>query len=132
MTKRNKHEKLKNAAVSIGILVSITMLCMVVSLFTVARTRTTEPYRTSVDLARKSPQVRQALGEPITVGWLPQGAVNNSDGGEAQLNIPLRGPKAGATIRVNGKKRDGVWTYWAIRVDTEQGEHIDLLEESGR
>ena len=132
MTKRNKHEKLKNAAVSIGILVSITMLCMVVSLFTVARTRTTEPYRTSVDLARKSPQVRQALGEPITVGWLPQGAVNNSDGGEAQLNIPLRGPKSGATIRVNGKNRDGVWTYWAIRVDTEQGEHIDLLEESGR
>ena len=128
MTKINKHERLKTAGVAVGILVLISMLCMVISLISVASIRTTEPYRHSVDLALKSPKVRQALGEPLTVGWLPQGNVNDSNGGEAQLNIPLRGTNGSATIRVNGTNRDGTWKYWAIRVDTDRGEHIDLQE----
>jgi hypothetical protein len=121
MTKINKHEWLKTIGVSVGILVLISMLCMVISLISVASIRTTEPYRHSVDLALKSPKVRQALGEPLTVGWLPQGNVNDSNGGEAQLNISLRGPNGSATIRVNGTNIDGTWKYWAIRVDTDQG-----------
>ena len=128
MTKTNKRERLKKAGLSVGILVSVIMLCMAISLISTARIRTTEPYRHSVDLALKSPKVREVLGEPVTVGWLPQGAVTASDGGEAQLYIQLRGPKAGATIRVNGTYRDGAWKYWAIRVDTDGGEQIDLLE----
>ena len=128
MTKINKHEWLKTAGVSVGILVLISMLCAVISLISVVSIRTTEPYRYSVDLALKSAKVRQALGEPLTVGWLPQGNVNDSNGGEAQLNISLRGPNGSATIRVNGTNRDGTWKYWAIRVDTDQGERIDLLE----
>jgi hypothetical protein len=128
MTKSNKHEWLKTAGVGIGILVLILILCMVTSLISVARIRTTEPYRHSVDLALKSPKVRQALGEPVTVGWFPQGAVNESNGGEAQMYIQLRGTNASATIRVNGTNRNGTWKYWAIRVDTDRGEHIDLLE----
>lgn len=123
----NMHERAKNAALSIGILILITTLCMGISLLSTARIRTTEPYRHAVDLALKSPEVRAALGEPMTVGWLPAGNVSAVEGGEVQLNIPLRGPEASATIRVNGTKRDGGWTYWAIRVDTERGEHFDLL-----
>lgn len=127
MTKTHMHAWLKNVGVSVGILVFITMICMAASLITVARIRTTEPYKHSVDLALKSPEVRKALGEPITVGRLPQGNVSAVDGGEVQLYIPLRGPTDSATIRVNGTYRDDTWTYWAIRVDTEGGEHIDLL-----
>ncbi len=128
MTKSNRHARLRTAGVSVAVLLFVTMLCMGISLLSVARIRTTEPYRHSVDLALKSPEVRQALGEPVTVGWLPQGAVSSSEGGEVQLYIPLRGTSASATIRVNGTNRDGEWKYWAIRVDTDRGEHINLLE----
>ena len=128
MIKVNKHKRLKKVGVSVGILVFVSILCMVISLISVAKIRTTEPYRHSVDLALKSPKVREALGEPVTVGWLPQGAVNVSEGGEAQLYISLRGTNASATIRVNATNRDGTWKYWAIRVDTDRGERIDLLE----
>ena len=100
ITKINKHEWLKTAGLSVGILVFISILCMVISLISVARICTTEPYRHSVDLALKSPKVRQALGEPVTAGWLPQGAVNASNGGKAELYIPLRGTNASAKIRV--------------------------------
>jgi hypothetical protein len=128
MTKSNKHGWLKSIGVSLGIVVLVATLCMGISLLSTARIRTTEPYQHAVDLALKSPEVRAALGEPVTVGWLPAGNVSAVEGGEVQLNIPLRGPNASATIRVNGTKRDGRWTYWAIRVDTERGDHFDLLE----
>jgi len=128
MNKNNKHKRLKTIGVAFGILVLLSILCMGISLMAVARVRTTEPYKHSVGLALNSPKVRQALGEPVTVGRFPQGAVNVSNGGEAQLYIPLRGPNAGATIRVNGKNIGGTWKYYAIRVDTDRGEHIDLLE----
>ena len=128
MTKVNKHKRLKTVGVAVGILVVVSMLCMVISLIAVARVRTTEPYRHSVDLALKSAKVRQALGEPVTVGWFPQGSVNDINGGEAQLYISLQGANDSATIRVNATNRNGTWKYWAIRVDTERGEHIDLLE----
>ena len=128
MTKVNKHERLKTVGVLVGILVFVSIVCMVISLISVASISTTEPYRHSVDLALKSPKVREALGEPVTVGWLPQGAVNVSEGGEAELYISLRGTNASATIRVNATNRDGTWEYWAIRVDTDRGERIDLLK----
>ena len=128
MTKVNKHKRLKTVGVTVGILVIILILCWVISLIYVARIRSTEPYRHSVDLALNSPKVLQALGEPVTVGGLPQGAVNASNGGEAQLYIPLRGTNISATIRVNATMRNGTWKYWAIRVDTDLGEHIDLLD----
>jgi len=129
MTKVKKHERLKTAGVAVGIVVFLSILCMVISVIgSVAAIRKTEPYTHSVELALESPQVRQALGEPVTVGWFTQGAVNDSNGGEAQMYIPLRGPNTSATIRVNATNRNGTWKYWAIRVDTEQGEHIDLLE----
>ena len=67
------------------------------------------PSRAGIHAA--SPARPSALGEPLTVGWLAQGAVNNAEGGEAQLNSPLYGPEGSATIRVNGTSRDGTWTW---------------------
>lgn len=64
----------------------------------------------------------------MTVGWFPQGGVNVANGGNAELYIPLRGTNGRASIRVNGTNRGGTWKYYTIRVDTDQGEHIDLLE----
>ncbi len=128
MTKIVSQEKLKTVGVAVGILIVVIFLCWSISLLAVIRIRTTEPYSHSVDLALKSQEVRQALGEPLKVGWFPQGNVNDANGGDAQLYIPLRGTITSATIRVNSTKINGKWKYWAIRVDTDQGEHIDLLE----
>ncbi len=120
---------LKNIGVSVGIIVILSILCFVISLMgSVVAIRKTEPYQHSVDLALASPKVRQALGEPITVGWFPQGSVNSANGGDAELYIPLKGANYGASIRVNGANRNGTWKYYAIRVDTDRGEHINLLE----
>ena len=127
MTRKSKQERLKSIGVTVGIVLFVTTLCLAISWLSVMRTRRTEPYKTAVDLALNDPRVQQALGTPVTVGWLPQGAVNTANGGEAELNIPLEGPLGSATIRVNATNQAGSWKYWTIRVDTDQGERIDLL-----
>jgi len=125
-----KHAVLKNVGVALGILACLTLLCVVLSVIgSVVAIRQTEPYATSVELALGSTAVQQALGEPVTVGWFPQGSVNIANGGDAELYIPLRGSRASASIRVNGTNVDGEWKYYAIRVDTSEGEHINLLEQ---
>lgn len=125
-----KHPVLKNVGVAFAILACLTIICVVLSVIgSVVAIRQTEPYATSVELALGSTAVQQALGEPVTVGWFPQGSVNIANGGDAELYIPLRGSKASASIRVNGTNLDGVWKYYAIRVDTSEGEHINLLEQ---
>lgn len=125
-----KHPVLKNVGVAFAILACLTVICVVLSVIgSVVAIRQTEPYATSVELALGSTAVQQALGEPVTVGWFPQGSVNIANGGDAELYIPLRGSKASASIRVNGTNLDGVWKYYAIRVDTSEGEHINLLEQ---
>lgn len=125
-----KRAVLKNVGVAFAILACLTVLCVVLSVVgSVVAIRQTEPYATSLELALGSTAVQQALGEPVTVGWFPQGSVNIANGGDAELYIPLRGSKASASIRVNGTNLDGVWKYYAIRVDTSEGEHINLLEQ---
>lgn len=125
----NRYGSLKNVAVTAGILLVLTLLCVVISLIgSVVAIRQTEPYQHSVDLALNSPEVRQALGEPVTVVRFPQGAVNPGNGGDAELYIPLRGLNGSGNIRVNGTNINGTWKYYAIRVDTDHGEHINLLE----
>jgi hypothetical protein len=125
-----KNAVIKNVGVAFAILACLTVICVVLSVIgSVVAIRQTEPYATSVELALGSTAVQQALGEPVTVGWFPQGSVNIANGGDAELYIPLRGSRASASIRVNGTNVDGAWKYYAIRVDTSEGEHINLLEQ---
>ncbi|MEM7116756.1 MAG: cytochrome c oxidase assembly factor Coa1 family protein [Chloroflexota bacterium] len=120
---------LKTAVVMLGILAILSLLCIAISAYaTLVMIQSTEPYARSVELALDSPEVQQALGAPITVGHFPQGNVNDVNGGDAELYIPLHGTSASASIRVNGTRIDGTWKYYAIRVDTNSGLRINLLE----
>jgi len=129
MTKVNIRDRLKTVFLVLGILVLLTTICTGIGLLgPMATIRGSEPYKHSVELALNSPEVHQVLGEGLTVGWITQGSVNASNGGVAQLYIPLRGTNDSASIRVNATNRNGTWKYFAIRVDTNGGDHIDLLD----
>lgn len=122
-------DSLKTIVVGGGAVFILLVLCIAISLLvSVTSVRRTEPYQHSVDLALNSAAVREALGDPITVGRFPQGAVNTAVGGNAELYIPLHGAHTDASIRVNAQNINGTWQYYAIRVDTDDGDHIDLLE----
>jgi hypothetical protein len=89
--------------------------------------KSSEPYQTAVAHAKANEKVVSALGTPIDEGF-PMGKVNtNNDTGDADLSIPLTGPKGKATIYVVGTRSGGTWTYSKMSATiTGTDESIDL------
>lgn len=92
--------------------------------------KSSDPYKVSVERAKASPAVVEKLGEPITEGFLVTGNINVSGpSGNANLAIPIAGPKAEATIYVQGVKAMGQWSFPRLVVEIEKtAERIDLSE----
>lgn len=90
--------------------------------------RSSEPYRESMERARRDDRVIAALGTPIEPGIFISGSINTqNNNGDADLSIPIHGPKGKARIHVVGTKESGRWSYSRMTVTPEQGEPIDLL-----
>jgi len=91
--------------------------------------RTSDPFNVGVQRARESPDVVASLGEPIEVGWLISGNINvNGPSGEANLSIPLTGPKGAATLYVVAEKSAGEWVFERLEVEIEgASDRVDLL-----
>jgi hypothetical protein len=75
----------------------------------------------SADQARSNPTVANALGSPIKEGFLVSGNINvNGASGNAELAIPISGPKGKATIYVEAVKSAGEWSFSKLVVKLEQ------------
>ena len=67
--------------------------------------KSTDVYKDALARARADPAVIEALGSPIKDGFLMSGNTNvNGAAGEANLAIPISGPKGKGTIYVSAKK----------------------------
>lgn len=87
----------------------------------------------AVARAQASPAVVEALGEPIEAGFPRNSSVNihNSDG-EAEMVLPLSGPKGSGRLRVEAERHGGgPWELETLlfTADDRQGE-INLLAAS--
>ena len=92
--------------------------------------KTSDAYQLALARAQESPAVMAALGTPITEGFLMKGNIHVSGpSGQAQLEIPIRGPKGGATIYVAAEKTKGVWHFEYLIVQTNGDEkRFDLSD----
>ena len=90
--------------------------------------RASTPYRDAVTRAQTDPRVIALLGSPIEPGYFFSGSINTQNrDGDATFDIPLRGPKGKATLRVKAIKKRGRWTYTELIVTPPSGAEIDLL-----
>jgi hypothetical protein len=87
-------------------------------------------YGDALTRARANPQVIAAIGEPIEAGWLASGSVNTSGpSGNADISIPIKGPKGKGTVYVVAKKSAGKWGFQTLQVELAgQADRIDLLK----
>ena len=77
--------------------------------------KSSEPYKHAVAQAQANPQVTAAIGTPVEPGFMAGGNINlNGNNGNADLVIPLKGPKGSGTLFVTGTKTNGVWTYQTL------------------
>ena len=100
-----------------------------VALIIFSAMKSTDVYKDALAIAKVEPSVIEALGSPITEGFLVSGNTNvNGASGEANLSIPISGPHGKGTIYVAAKKSLGRWNYSGLTVEIEKThQRIDLL-----
>src|ERR1043165_9333446 len=94
--------------------------------------KSTDVYKEALARAMANSTVIEALGSPITEGFLVSGNTNvNGASGEANLSIPVAGPKGKATIYVAAQKSLGRWNYSGLVVEiAKTHQRIDLLQRA--
>jgi hypothetical protein len=79
--------------------------------------RSSDAYQGALGLAKHDSRVVAAIGAPIEPGWFTSGNIHVGLGsGHASLAIPISGPRASGTIRVEADKGGGKWSYRALNV----------------
>ena len=88
-------------------------------------------YSEAVAKVKANPAVQEALGTPIEEGWFVSGNVSfEGVTGEADLAIPISGPKDKGTIYVLAEKGGAEWAFSTLEVRVKgSGEKIDLVED---
>jgi hypothetical protein len=91
--------------------------------------RNSDVYKLALAKASENSQVRELIGEPIRPGWLISGQMNVSGStGNANLLIPVSGPRGKGAIRAVARKSAGAWLFTCLQVTIEdQPASIDLL-----
>ena len=92
--------------------------------------KSTDIYKIAVARAKADPAVLEALGSPLEEGLFLSGKTNvNGSSGEADIAIPISGPKRKGTLYVVATKSAGRWEYKTMVVEVKgTGERIDLLK----
>ncbi len=93
--------------------------------------KSSDAYVLALARAKASPAVIERLGVPIKEGFFAGGNINvNGPSGEAELSIPISGPKGSATIFLEARKSAGQWSFGKLLVEVKgSNERIDLLAE---
>jgi hypothetical protein len=109
--------------------VLIVLFVLGIVLIVFGALKSSDAYKTAVARAKANPQVISALGEPIEEGMFLSGKTNvEGSSGEADLTIPISGPKGKAKIFAIATKRAGRWNYSTLEVEIAGAEdRIDLL-----
>jgi len=92
--------------------------------------KSSDVYKDALARAKTHPAVIEALGSPVTEGFLVSGNTNvNGASGEANLSIPVSGPKGKGTIYVAARKSLGRWNYSGLVLEiVKTHQRIDLLQ----
>ena len=93
--------------------------------------KSSDVYKDALKRAKAEPAVIEALGSPIKDGMFVSGRTNvNGASGEANLAIPIYGPKGEGTLYVVAEKSVGAWNYSNLVVEVKKTKNrIDLLHE---
>lgn len=74
--------------------------------------RSSDVYQYTLQKASHDPRVTAVTGEPVEAGMMASGSVNTSnDSGQANLSIPIHGPRGAGRVSVTAHKAGGAWTY---------------------
>jgi len=117
------------AAGCLGLLVLAAVFVGVILLAVSTGMKSSDAYAQALEAAQEHPAIVEALGEPMEPGFLPGGSINvTGPTGQADLSIPIKGPKGSGTIYLSATKSAGIWQFSILEVAVEgREERIELL-----
>lgn len=76
-----------------------------------------EPSEYAMEMTQSNVQIIESIGEPIEKNGMPSGNISYvNESGEADLQIPVKGPKGDAVVFVKAHKVEGEWIYEELYV----------------
>jgi hypothetical protein len=108
----------------------IFVIVLVVSVF--ALLSHSEAAKLSIATAQSNPVLVQQLGTPLKTGRFITGNINlQNDSGQAELTIPISGPKGKGTLYSEASKAEGIWHLKSLRfARSGSDDRVDLLPNS--
>jgi hypothetical protein len=116
----------------LGILLLAASFVFVIISIVFGAMKSSDAYKIALAKAQADPRVVNALGFPITDGFFVSGKTNVSgSSGQADLTVPISGPKGRGTIYFVASKFAGEWTFSKLMVEVgKTGERIDLTDKA--
>ena len=121
--------------VPVGCLSMVLMAVAVVAAgiyFVFGAIKSSDVYQQALAKTRSNPAVVRELGEPIEAGWRISGSINvSNDSGNADVRIPVSGPKKSGAVYATAIKKQGKWDFSTLEVEIEgDTKRINLLTPS--
>jgi hypothetical protein len=114
----------------LSLIALVTLFVVCIALFVFNILKSSDAYKSAVARAKSNQRVVAALGTPIQEGMFVSGKSNvTGPSGEADLAIPISGPKRKATIYAVAAKSAGEWTFSKLVVKLDDGGTIDLNQK---
>lgn len=119
--------------IPLGCLIVVFLLCTFVAVVLAiidVSFRNSMVYQEALARAERSPEVTSRIGEPLRPGHVFQGKLNVSGStGNANMAIPVTGPRGKATIVLDARKVGGAWVFRTLCVQFNgQSGTVNLLE----
>ena len=82
--------------------------------------KSSDVYKEAVSRAKSNAEVAEALGSPLKEGWFLSGKTSvDGASGEADIAIPISGPKGSGTIYAVAEKSAGKWVYTTLQLEVK-------------
>jgi cytochrome oxidase complex assembly protein 1 len=114
----------------LGVIVAIVVVIAIIATLIFGAIKSNDVYKTALEKASTNRTVISELGQPVEGGWLVSGSISVSGStGDADLAIPISGPKKSGTIYAVAQKSAGEWKFSRLEVEVEGGtSRINLMD----
>ncbi len=109
----------------VGALALFAAFVMLIITIVFGMVKSSDVYKDALVTAQTNPAVVQALGSPIKPGIFVMGSINVSGAsGQADLAIPISGPKGKGTVYAVASKSMGRWSFSKLAVEIKATKEI--------
>ena len=117
---------------AVSFILTLAAFAGAIVLFVMGAIKSTDVYQEALIKAKSDAVVLRELGEPVEAGWLISGSIEmNNSSGQADIKIPISGPRNSGTIHAVATKKDEIWSFSILEVEIKgQTQKINLLGPS--